>query len=157
MADEAASKAQQGHYQVACARVFEGLYGEAPDAGVTHPNSYLVESLDIVARRNQAASGLAQPPTSVSPAFSNSGSHAQAATPSIGTVTPLQGHFIRTPMQMTTPSQLTPQGGQLPPSSGAPDSNGTPGLVCTPHMAPLVDSPIQGLQAARGLSGSTGA
>lgn len=103
---EAMSKAKEGHFQVACARTFEGLFGEAPDAGVTHPNSYLVESLEIVNRANAAAA----PPPSAGAEASGSGAAAAtpmpdgsgaAHTPSTGAATPAQLPFMRTPISAT--------------------------------------------------------
>jgi Eukaryotic and archaeal DNA primase, large subunit len=150
LAAQAADKAQQGHFQVACARVFEGVVGEAPDAGVTHPNSYLAEAMEITERRTAAAQqrgvASAAPPLSASPAPS-------AATPSLGsTATPGQP-FMRTPMGTVGAATVTPASGLAGASALSPlmhsrgcMGSGAPTASSTPTIAQLADSPIQGVQ-----------
>ena len=92
LAAEAAAKAKDGHYQVACARTFEGLFGEAPEAGVTHPNTFFAESLDISNRGAAGAPGGAATPAAAAGA---------AATPSTGMQTPAGLPYISTPLQPT--------------------------------------------------------
>ena len=42
--EQAVSKAKGGHYQLACATVWEGMHGCACDSGINHPNQYYDES-----------------------------------------------------------------------------------------------------------------
>eukprot|EP00892_Ulva_mutabilis_P012809 jgi/Ulvmu1/9900/UM057_0057.1 len=90
--DEAASaaldKAKDGHYQIACECVFEGLFGEKPNEAVTHPNRYLTDALETQQRSQYA-----------------------------GAVTPVEGGAVQvtqggssagTPNAMTSPGLLSP-------------------------------------------------
>lgn len=42
--DQAVSKAKAGHYQLACATMWEGMHGCSCDSGINHPNQYYDES-----------------------------------------------------------------------------------------------------------------
>lgn len=46
--EEAVNKAKGGHYQLACASVWEGKMGCACDTGINHPNQYFEESRKIL-------------------------------------------------------------------------------------------------------------
>ncbi|KAI8100419.1 hypothetical protein M9435_006903 [Picochlorum sp. BPE23] len=46
--DEAVKKATQGHYQLACATVWEGKMGCSCDTGINHPNQYFAESRKVL-------------------------------------------------------------------------------------------------------------
>lgn len=48
-AEEAVSKAKAGHYQLACAAVWEGKMGCSCDIGINHPNQYYEESRKALA------------------------------------------------------------------------------------------------------------
>jgi hypothetical protein len=146
MATEAAQKARDGHFQVACARVFEGLFGEAPDAGVTHPNAYFAEGMEIVARAS------AVPPTPVGSAAPDA---TPAATPSTVAATPLAMHgFMRTPIDVTPAGSgaVTPVLGGCRSGTGAlsPEFGGTEETRSftgmTEDRSMVSASPIVGLQ-----------
>ena len=48
-AEEAVGKAKAGHYQLACAAVWEGKMGCSCDTGINHPNQYYEESRKVLA------------------------------------------------------------------------------------------------------------
>lgn len=48
--DEAVKKASAGHYQLACAAVWEGKMGCSCDTGINHPNQYYEESRKVLTK-----------------------------------------------------------------------------------------------------------
>lgn len=102
----ALDKAKDGHYQIACESVFEGLFGEKPNESVIHPNRYLADALEI----QQRGQHMAEPSPVATSGRQNT--QAVAGTPSgIGTPglhTPgtsmslqQQQSFMRTPINVT--------------------------------------------------------
>jgi DNA primase large subunit len=55
--EEAVGKAKAGHYQLACASVWEGKMGCSCDSGINHPNQYYEESRKVLVGDGDAANG----------------------------------------------------------------------------------------------------
>lgn len=51
--ETAVSKASAGHFQLACAAVWEGKHGCACTAGITHPNQYYDESRRVLSDKQE--------------------------------------------------------------------------------------------------------
>lgn len=51
--ETAVTKAGAGHYQLACAAVWEGKHGCACTSGITHPNQYYEESRRVLAEKQE--------------------------------------------------------------------------------------------------------
>lgn len=135
----ALSKAKDGHYQIACEAVFEGLFGEKPNESVIHPNRYLSDALDIQQRSLMVvgpspAPGVAAPRnTQVSSVGTPGGMTPTMHTPGTSSSLQQQQSFMRTPIN------VTPQLGVVPgPSVQAPATH-----VETPPA--IVGSPVAGL------------
>lgn len=102
----ALDKAKDGHYQIACESVFEGLFGEKPNESVIHPNRYLADALEIQQRGQDMAepSPAAAAGSQSKPAVS--GTPSGIGTPGLhtpGTSMSLQQQqsFMRTPINVT--------------------------------------------------------
>lgn len=104
----ALDKAKDGHYQIACESMFEGLFGEKPNEAVTHPNRYLTDALEIQHRSQQAApaspnvDGPAQGARGTSSAGTPGGMRSPGLkTPGSAMSLHQQQSFIRTPLNVT--------------------------------------------------------
>lgn len=140
-ASAALDKAKDGHYQIACESVFEGLFGEKPNQSVIHPNMYLTDALEIQ-QRDQTA-GLASPFGSgnveVSQGMCAAGTPSGTGTPGLhtpGTAMSLQQQhsFMRTPIN------VTPKLGGDSASMHTPQQQ----VQSTPHTG-IAGSPIAGV------------
>lgn len=137
----ALDKAKDGHYQIACESVFEGLFGEKPNESVIHPNRYLADALEIQQRGQNV--------TAASPAATGAASNTQAThseTPS-GMRTPGSMHTPGTSMSlqqqqsfMRTPINVTPKLG-----GAVAQPLQTPGQQAAETPPAIVGSPVAGL------------
>jgi hypothetical protein len=147
--------AKAGHYQVACDRTFEGLFGERLDKLVEHPNEYLAAS--VLAEKKQQGAVAASPEARGN--GRSSLASAVTATPMRGASTPAfrtpftacstqETSFVRTPINITpTLGGVTTQDALT--STMAKASCDTPGLSAgSPADLAACYSPIAGLQHA---------
>lgn len=136
----ALDKAKDGHYQIACESVFEGLFGEKPNESVIHPNRYLADALEIQQRGQDAAATTPAASGAVQDTQATcSGTPAGIQTP--GLLTPGTSMSLQQQQSfMRTPINITPNLG-----AGAAQRMLTPGQQLAETPTAIAGLPVAGL------------